>query len=45
MNTWFQKHADDVLEIQHVELEQGLSDEEVQERTKKFGKNQLGAGK
>jgi P-type Ca2+ transporter type 2C len=45
MNTWFQKHTEDVLLEQNVLLEQGLSDEDVIERRQKFGSNQLQAGK
>jgi Ca2+-transporting ATPase len=45
MNTWFQKHVDDVLHEQHVELDKGLSNSEAAARLEKYGKNQLQAGK
>jgi len=45
MNTWFQKHREDVLHEKDVTIESGLSDAEVAERQKEFGLNQLEAGK
>ncbi len=41
MNTWFQKHADDVLHEQNVTLDKGLSSTEVSTRLKQYGANQL----
>ena len=45
MNTWFQKHADEVLHEQNVTLEAGLQTEEADVRLARFGKNQLEAGR
>jgi P-type Ca2+ transporter type 2C len=45
VNTWFQKHVEDVLQAQNVHAEQGLSELEVSERRQKYGDNQLQAGK
>ncbi len=45
MNTWFQKHVDDVLSEQHVDFSDGLSVGEAKNRIDKFGKNQLEASK
>jgi Ca2+-transporting ATPase len=45
MNTWFRDHSEEVLHKQNVILDQGLSDKEAEERFKKFGPNQLQAGK
>ena len=45
MNTWFQKHGDDVLHEQQVVLEHGLTTEEAKKRFNKFGPNQLESGK
>ncbi len=45
MNTWFTKHAEDVLKEQHVEQAQGLTGAEASKRLKEFGENKLQAGK
>jgi Ca2+-transporting ATPase len=45
MNTWFRKHAEEVLIEQDVLIEKGLSDKEVALRQDKYGKNELEAGK
>src|SRR5690606_11885821 len=45
MNTWFQRHADDVLHAQKVTLDKGLSDAEAAVRLKHYGQNQLQGGK
>lgn len=45
VNTWFQKHSDDVLSEQQVTLEDGLTQNEAKNRLSKFGKNQLQSGK
>ena len=45
MNTWFRKHAEDVLHEQQVELENGLSSSEAEARLKQHGANQLRSGR
>lgn len=41
MNTWFKKEINDVLNEFNVDSSNGLSKEEVNIRTKKYGKNEL----
>lgn len=45
MNTWFQKHTDDVLHEQQVSVEKGLTSDEATHRLDSYGKNQLEAAK
>lgn len=45
MNTWFQKHSEDILAEQQVDVEHGLTQPEAELRLKKSGKNSLQAGK
>ena len=45
MNTWFRKHADDVLHEQQVEIGNGLAEDEAKQRLRKYGPNQLESGK
>lgn len=45
MNTWFTKHAEDVLGEQHSDQKKGLTTSEVEKRLGEFGRNQLESAK